>query len=85
MDLGEQAADRARQEETSFQGTTLRGLLLEAYAFWKFGQIALNGAIASFILAGVMAVLVLLGLWHARRTSEEAEILAAPEKQTVPV
>src|SRR6202034_687491 len=28
-------------EQTSFQGTTLRGLLLEAYAFSTFGTIAL--------------------------------------------
>ena len=33
-------------EQTSFQGTTLRGLLLEAYAFSKIGQIMLWGAIA---------------------------------------
>ena len=30
----------AALEQTSFQGTTLRGLLLEAYGFWKFGEIA---------------------------------------------
>ena len=28
-------------EQTSFQGTALRGLLLEAYAFGTFGAIAL--------------------------------------------
>ena len=28
--------------QTVFQGTTLRGLLLEAYAFWMFGQIAVD-------------------------------------------
>ena len=33
--------------QTVFQGTTLRGLLFEAYAFWTFGQIALYAAIAS--------------------------------------
>lgn len=60
--------------QTVFQGTTLRGLLLEAYAFWTFGQIALWGAIASFVLAGIMAVLVILGFWHSRRVPENAEI-----------
>jgi hypothetical protein len=60
---------------TSFQGTTLRGLLLEAYAFGKIGQLMLIGAIASFILAGVMAVLVALGFRHAARTTEEARML----------
>jgi len=34
------------------------------------------GAIASFIGAALMAVLVGLGFWHARRTPEEARVLA---------
>jgi hypothetical protein len=63
-------------EQTSFQGTTLRGLLLEAYGFSELGQIAEWGAIASFILAFVMLVLVGLGFRHARRTPADAELLA---------
>src|SRR5215470_14871143 len=39
--------------QTSFRGTTLRGLLLEAYAFSKIGTIMLWGAIASFIAAAL--------------------------------
>jgi hypothetical protein len=73
-------------EQTSFQGTTLRGLLLEAYAFSKIGQIMLWGAIASFILAIIMAVLVGVGFWHARRTAPEEDLLtrraAAPTTAT---
>jgi hypothetical protein len=61
---------------TTFQGTTLRGLLLEAYAFGKIGQVMLWGAIASFILAALMAVLVGLGLAHATRTDERRVIFA---------
>jgi hypothetical protein len=61
-------------EQTSFQGTTLRGLLLEAYAFSKIGEVMLWGAIASFILAALMAALVLLGFRHARRTVPETEL-----------
>src|SRR5579862_2458468 len=34
-------------EQTSFQGTTLRGLLLEAYGFSMIGVVMLWGAIAS--------------------------------------
>jgi hypothetical protein len=60
---------------TSFQGTTLRGLLLEAYAFGTFATIALWAAIASFVGAFLMAILTGLGLGHARRTSPQAEIL----------
>jgi len=65
----------AELETTSFQGTTLRGLLLEAYGFSKMGTIMLYGAIASFILALVMLGLVLLGFRHARRTPPEEELL----------
>src|SRR5579864_4313254 len=68
--------------QTIFRGTTLRGMLLEAYGFAKIGQTMLWGAIASFALAFVMAVLVGLGFWHAARTPEEVRLLA---KSPVPV
>jgi len=70
-----QNAQLATLKQTSFTGTTLRGLLLEAYAFSKIGAVMLWGAIASFILAAIMSVLVGLGFWHARRTSPETELL----------
>jgi hypothetical protein len=60
--------------QTVFQGTTLRGLLLEAYAFGTFATIALIAAISAFALAGLMALLVVFGLWHARRTDEAKEL-----------
>lgn len=59
-----------------FKGTTLRGMLLDAYAFWQMGQIALWGAIVSFIGAGVLLILSALGLYHSRRVSPATEILA---------
>ena len=59
---------------TVFQGTTLRGLLLEAYAFWTIGQVMFWGAIAAFAGAFVMAILVGLGFAHARRTEPEAQL-----------
>ncbi|MHB1582613.1 MAG: hypothetical protein ACYCU7_12305 [Acidimicrobiales bacterium] len=66
-----QAAKLTGLETTVFQGTTLRGLLLEAYGFWTFGQIALIASVISFVLAGVMLVLTLLGLVHWGRVSED--------------
>jgi hypothetical protein len=63
-------------KQTSFQGTTLRGLLLEAYAFSTIGMVMLWGAIASFILALAMSVLVGLGLAHARRTEPAAQVFS---------
>src|SRR5207253_6028963 len=65
------------QVQTLFRGETLRGLLLNAYAFWKFGQLALIGAIAAFAMAGIMSVLTILGFWHLRRVSPTEEIFAA--------
>jgi hypothetical protein len=64
--------------QTSFRGTTLRGLLLEAYAFSKIGSIMMIGAIASFALAAIMALLVGLGFAHARRTVPERQLFGAP-------
>ena len=60
--------------QTVFQGTTLRGLLLEAYAFWQMGQIALYAAIACFVLAAIMLVFTIIGFVHWRRTPADAEI-----------
>ena len=60
---------------TTFQGTTLRGLLLEAYAFSEFGLIAQVAAICSFALAAIMALLTALGLWHLRRVNPSEELL----------
>jgi hypothetical protein len=73
----------AAEVGTSFEGTTLRGLLLEAYAFSEFGLIALWAAIAAFVLAGVMALLVAFGFWHARRTPADAELAVHVEAERV--
>jgi hypothetical protein len=64
--------------QTVFTGTTLRGLLLEAYAFWQMGQIALIGAIVAFIGAAAMLALSGLGVWHLRRTDPAQELFATP-------
>jgi len=64
------------QAATLFQGTTLRGLLLEAYAFSVIGQLTLIAAICSFVLAAIMLVLALLGFWHLGKVGETDEVLA---------
>ena len=70
-------AKLAALKTTSFEGTTLRGLLLEAYAFSKIGTIMMWGAIASFAMALVMAVLVGLGFAHAYRTEPETQMFTS--------
>ncbi len=57
-----------------FQGTSLRGMLLNAYGWWQMGQIALIAAIVTFVLAGVTLPLSGFGLWHYRRVPVEEEI-----------
>src|SRR3954454_2701974 len=64
----------AQQRQSLFMGETLRGLLLDAYAFGKMGQIAGIAAIVSFVSAGVMLLLSALGFWHLRRTSPDDEV-----------
>jgi hypothetical protein len=64
----------ANQVETVFRGDTLRGLLLNAYAFGFIGVIALYAAIASFALGILMLLLVLLGVRHYRQVEPTVEI-----------
>lgn len=59
---------------TAFMGESLRGLLLNAYAFWTIGTLAVTAAWVMFGLALVMAVLTILGFNHLRRTSETEAI-----------
>jgi hypothetical protein len=59
---------------TLFMGNTLRGMLLEAYAFGTLGVIAGYAAIASFVGALLFLLLAIAGLMHVRRTPEDATI-----------
>jgi hypothetical protein len=56
------------QRDSLFRGETLRGLLLSAFAWSTVGMIAGYAAIGAFIAAAMMAVLVVLGFVHLRRT-----------------
>lgn len=57
----------AGQKAALFQGETLRGLLLNAYAFDTFANLTLYAAVVSLIGAVVMFLLVLAGLGHLTR------------------
>lgn len=60
--------------QTLFMGNTLRGMLLEAYAFGTMGVIAGYGAIAALIGGLLMLILTIAGVIHIRRTPEGATI-----------
>lgn len=68
----EQCQTLGGQRQSLFMGTTLRGLLLNAYAFSVIGKIAMIAAIAAFVGAALMLVLGLLGLSHARKAAAAA-------------
>jgi hypothetical protein len=63
------------QVATMFKGETLRGLLLNAYAFGTMGTIAGIAALCAFISGGAMLALGALGLWHSRRVEDDVELL----------
>jgi hypothetical protein len=67
-------AELGQLRQTLFMGNTLRGLLLNAYAFATMGTIAFWGAIASFIGAGLLFALSLLGIRHTRHVPAEQEV-----------
>ena len=77
----------AGQVATTFKGETLRGLLLNAYAFDTMATVAGIAALVAFGAAGVMLLLSVLGFVHARRTDEVEELGTSrqPTTSTRPV
>ena len=67
----------AAQVQTVFRGETLRGMLLNAYGFWKMAQIMLIAAWAAFGGAALLLILSVLGLVHLRRAAPESEVFPA--------
>ena len=66
--------------QTLFMGDSLRGMLLNSYAFWTMAKIAFIAAIVSFAGAAVMLVLSVLGFVHGRHTPQEAQLFV-PQKE----
>jgi hypothetical protein len=78
----------AGQVATVFKGETLRGLLLNAYAFGKMATIAGIAAVVAFAGAALMLILALLGFVHLRRTKSDTVVLpglTAPKAEKVSV
>ena len=59
----------AGQVQTLFHGETLRGLLLNAYAFDTMATVALVGGWICLIAGAALLVLAVLGFVHARRVA----------------
>ncbi|MBA2323521.1 MAG: hypothetical protein H0V92_05720 [Pseudonocardiales bacterium] len=72
--LDEQLATLTTARETVFKGETLRGLLVNAYAFGTMAKVAF---VAFWITLGcglLMLTLAVLGFIHARRTSYDVAL-----------
>ncbi|MEY3109246.1 MAG: hypothetical protein RL730_1597 [Actinomycetota bacterium] len=72
--LAEEAATLMGQRQTLFMGETLKGLLLNAFAFWQVGQIAMYAAVACLAGGFLMLILTIMGYAHLRRTPSEVTI-----------
>ncbi len=73
-----QVAKLGDLRESLFMGSTLRGLLLNAYAFGTIGKIAGYAAIAAFGGSALLLGLGLLGLRHAHTTAVPAPVVREP-------
>lgn len=72
--LKDTADKAAAMVDTVFKGTTLRGTLLTAYAFWQIGQIAKYATLATLVGGILLLILSIAGWVHLRRTPEDATI-----------
>jgi len=75
----------AAEVQTVFRGTTLRSMLLQAYAFGTFGSIAFLASIISFVLGGLMLLLSVFGFAHMRRVPVDKEVFAPAAQKTQPI
>ena len=64
----------AGQVQTVFRGETLRGMLLNAYAFGTMATVAFVAAWVAVGAAAALIVLAALGMIHARRTGDDVEL-----------
>ena len=73
-------AELGQLRQSLFMGTTLRGMLLNAYAFGTIATIAMWAAVAAFVGAAFLLLLGALGLRHAK----EVTVTAPAIETTIP-
>jgi hypothetical protein len=69
---------------TAFKGETLRGMLLNAYAFDTMGRLAMVAAYVAFTGAAIMILLSVLGFVHLRKVGPEV-VVPGTVRTTSPV
>lgn len=67
------------QRQTLFMGETLRGLLLNVYAFSIFGTLALIGGWVALIAAVLFLVLAIAGYLHGHSVSKDVAVGASAD------
>lgn len=72
--LQAKVAQLGGQRTTLFMGETLRGLLLNAYAFGTLGKIAMTASYVMFLGGILFLILALLGFAHLRRAATDSVI-----------
>ncbi len=72
----------AGQVATAFKGETLRGMLLNAYAFDTMGRLALIGAFVAFAGSAIMLALSFLGFAHLRKVDPDVIVLEGKRAKT---
>lgn len=75
----EATAELGQLRQSLFMGTTLRGMLLNAYAFGTIATIAMWAAVAAFLGAAFLLVLGALGLRHSKEVT-----VTAPARERIP-
>jgi hypothetical protein len=73
----------AGQRQTLFMGETLRGLLLNTYAFSIFGLVAMIAGIVALIASVALLALAVIGYTHARHTPQDV-LVGAPHLESIP-
>ncbi|WP_135230011.1 hypothetical protein [Deinococcus fonticola] len=73
MKVADKTSPEAQQlgemRQTLFMGNTLRGMLLNAYAFGTMSNIAGTAAIVAYVGAALLALLAFLGFRHSRQSA----------------
>jgi hypothetical protein len=72
--LQAQVAQLGQVRQNLFMGDTLRGLLLNAYAFGTLGSIAMIASYVMYVAGLLFLILALLGFAHLRRAATDSVI-----------
>ena len=76
------AAELQAKADTLFKGESLRAMLLNAYGWWTLATIAMWAGFAMVIAGLILAILSILGFWHAGKAAKATSVerkISTPE------